>query len=258
MSGSVSLASDALVAPRLPLELFALVIGNLTDNSDLLRCSLVCRGWLPFSRGRLRLFIHEDTRLKHLLESPENTLASTIRHLSLSNVDPLIPSWHLSPDSVPCSPSNYLRDSGSNLEALQLMDLDDETLSKYNVTLDLDFSANVNLRRLSIDQALHFKADTSEIRVCPMLLSLLSNVGRHARLQVLDLHIASLEAAYGDTALWLPPSQLQTLLRTDHFASLRTIRFVSTRHHAPDGDAWPSVKAALQASLPDSRVIYDF
>ncbi|KAJ7610195.1 hypothetical protein FB45DRAFT_337137 [Roridomyces roridus] len=147
--------------------------------------------------------------------------------------------------------AQYLRDLGSNLESLQLSKFDEEHL---NAASNLDFSASVNLSHLSISGAVHFHKDRREIFVSPPLLSLLSNAGRHGQLQALDLYI-TWGISYDTTSdTWLPPSQLQELLLKDDLASLRIIRIISTRPPLDD----VSIKATLQTSLSDSRVIYDF
>ncbi|KAJ7610207.1 hypothetical protein FB45DRAFT_1122176 [Roridomyces roridus] len=97
MSDSVSFDSDAAASPRQPLELCDLVTENLdlNEKSNLLRCSLVCRVWLPLARGHLRIVLYTATsvnRLQRSLAYHSNTLFSIIRHLELSYVDTLLPS----------------------------------------------------------------------------------------------------------------------------------------------------------------------
>ncbi|KAJ7725434.1 hypothetical protein DFH07DRAFT_970881 [Mycena maculata] len=77
----------------LPPEIIARIIEQLSDSkSDLLSCSLICRGWLPFARNNLEIYIHphSSSTFIELLASPTNTLGTTLRHLDLLNLNGLL------------------------------------------------------------------------------------------------------------------------------------------------------------------------
>lgn len=79
-------ASDALPHWILPPEIIALVIEHLRDSKpDLLTCSLVSRGWLPFARGNLEISIvpASSPAFITLLASPANTFGTTLRRLHI-------------------------------------------------------------------------------------------------------------------------------------------------------------------------------
>ncbi|KAJ7446113.1 hypothetical protein FB451DRAFT_791506 [Mycena latifolia] len=83
----MSTDSQVVIPPeRLPPELMALVIEELADSKpDILACSLVCRGWLPFARNNLDIFIGPKSAptFLELIASPITTFVSTLRRLEL-------------------------------------------------------------------------------------------------------------------------------------------------------------------------------
>ncbi|KAJ7614926.1 hypothetical protein FB45DRAFT_1008539 [Roridomyces roridus] len=208
-----------------------LVLGNVSWDNDDPECAL------PALHLRsLQMWFHAsrlDQRLMSTLHTKSLQLAWGDISASLDVV------------------SKYLHVLGSDLESLQFVDLNDEGL---NALSNLDFSASVNLVHLSVDGGVYYDEGTGVASVSPMLAPLLSNVARHTRLQTLQLYVDwEFEC---DTTLWLPPSRLGELLRTDPFTSIHTIRLSCVFIHAFE-DVRDSIIATLQTGLSDSRVICD-
>ncbi|KAJ7880403.1 hypothetical protein B0H14DRAFT_2566427 [Mycena olivaceomarginata] len=85
----IAAAQQSLSSPRLPLELSGLVIEQLSESggrADLLSCSLVCHGWLHFSRHHLTMRIRSKNAAEFAVFTPLETatMPSTIRHLDIS------------------------------------------------------------------------------------------------------------------------------------------------------------------------------
>ncbi|KAJ7032528.1 hypothetical protein C8F04DRAFT_1358060 [Mycena alexandri] len=70
----------------LPPEIISLIIDEFHGNkADLLRCSQVCRTWLPFTRNKLYICLRKSNipSFIQLTASPQTTLIATIGHLEL-------------------------------------------------------------------------------------------------------------------------------------------------------------------------------
>ncbi|KAJ6594312.1 hypothetical protein B0H19DRAFT_1094979 [Mycena capillaripes] len=74
------------LSPHLPPELTELIVEELHDSpQDLASCNLVCRGWLLCARSHVNIFLTTKRipRFLDLLQSPKNTLVSTICRLEI-------------------------------------------------------------------------------------------------------------------------------------------------------------------------------
>ncbi|KAJ6467526.1 hypothetical protein C8R47DRAFT_1201132 [Mycena vitilis] len=72
--------------PNLPPELIALILSHLRDSRhDLLGCSLVCRGWLPFARNELDILLTPSAiaTFLELVASPSTTMLPNLRSLRI-------------------------------------------------------------------------------------------------------------------------------------------------------------------------------
>ncbi|KAJ7101843.1 hypothetical protein C8R43DRAFT_1244174 [Mycena crocata] len=255
-----------LAVPRLPPEIIAIVIENLrSSRHNILACSLVCRGWLAFSRNHLDRCIGGDSAAAflELIAAPAATLAATLRTLRLLRHDTPI-RWGVLSMLEKFSSLRSLESydgtttfasySGlvafmAQLPSLQVLDFGnvlwaigpgqrppilDIMLAIHRITT-VDFSSNDRIETLNVHDALRINILADEHDVARLVLKVQTD-------------------SLSNPPRGVPLAQFADLLETAHFTSVRTIIFIVDGDiFAFEGLARPSrelFEPVLRAAIP--------
>ncbi|KAJ6467519.1 hypothetical protein C8R47DRAFT_1325992 [Mycena vitilis] len=120
----------------LPPELIAHILSWLRGSkSDLLKCSLVCRDWLPLARNNLDIVVYplNSSQFLELVASPMNTLVTPIRNLHIASFPTLVRPVFLMLGQFVSLRSLALRDAAPESTDLPVLPLVEE-LHLYSTT----------------------------------------------------------------------------------------------------------------------------